>query len=197
VISEARGKERNKLLKSYRNAALKDCLRLNNQERSIGKLIKELKQVNINKSHISNQLEEESHIRSQLPNSFRDPVFTDAIQTILKLSNNEKDATINLPNILQPFKPDYIECLWPQLLNRCMYLPEGIFETIMEFLPTPRIWSWTICRLSNRCKLAPKVAITDISILIDEILSDVNIFINKDQTSLLVKICRNPEVFYI
>lgn len=143
-------------------------------------------------------MEVESHvdqIRSQLPNSFKDPVFTNAIQSILQLCNNEENMKINLPNILCPIKPGYSEWLWPQLLNRCMYLPEGIFETIMEFLPTPRIWNWTIYRLSNRCKLSPKVAITDISILIDEILSDANIFINNDQTSLLLKICRNPEVF--
>lgn len=75
-----------------------------------------------------------------------------------------------------------------------MNLPSGLFETIMEYLPSPRIWQWSLTRVKNRCKLNPYQAMLDISTIMDEILCDSCIFCGEDQTMLLNKISRSPQV---
>ena len=84
---------------------------------------------------------------------------------------------------------------WAYLLYKCMdKLPTEVFDLIVDMLPVPRLWQWTLFRLKRRCKLSPKVAITDISILMDEILCDSNIFNSRDQTNLLIRIAHNPQI---
>ena len=75
-----------------------------------------------------------------------------------------------------------------------MELPLGIFDLIIEYMPLPRLWQWSLFRLRNRCKVSPQAAINDISILMDEILIDSNIFQGKNQSLLLVRINRTPSV---
>ena len=84
---------------------------------------------------------------------------------------------------------------WPLLLNKCLSkLPTGIFELVMDFLPTPRVWQWSLLRLKRRCKLAPHQAVLDMSILMDEILCDSLIFGGPDQKYLMFKISSSPQV---
>ena len=65
---------------------------------------------------------------------------------------------------------------------------------VMEMLPTPRIWHWSIDRLAKRCKLAPQQAMLDMSIIMDEILADSLVVNGKGQSNLLVKLSRSPQV---
>lgn len=75
-----------------------------------------------------------------------------------------------------------------------MSLPSGVFELVMEMLPLPRVWQWSLTMLKKRCKLAPYQAVQDISILMDEVLCDMNIFVGSDQRNLLMKINQSPQV---
>lgn len=77
-----------------------------------------------------------------------------------------------------------------------MDLPDGIFDLIVDFMPSPRIWQWSLWRLRKRCRLAPHVAINDISKIMDEILCDSNIFSSANQSQLLVRISRDSSVSY-
>lgn len=67
----------------------------------------------------------------------------------------------------------------------------------MEMLPLPRVWQWSLLRLRRRCKLAPHQAVVDISIIMDEILRDSALFAGTDQSNLLIKINRSPQVIII
>lgn len=75
-----------------------------------------------------------------------------------------------------------------------MGLPSGVFELIAEYIPLPRVWQWSLLRLKRRCKLAPHQAVIDLSIIMDEILRDANIFSGRDQSNLLMKINNSPQV---
>lgn len=82
-------------------------------------------------------------------------------------------------------------------IYRCITdLPSGVFELVMEMLPTPRIWHWSIDRLAKRCKLAPQQAMLDMSIIMDEILADSLVVSGKGQSNLLVKLSRSPQVSF-
>lgn len=76
-----------------------------------------------------------------------------------------------------------------------MALPSGVFELIADYMPLPRIWQWSLMRLRRRCKLAPHQAVLDLSIIMDEILRDSAIFAGWDQSNLLMKINRSPQVY--
>lgn len=89
----------------------------------------------------------------------------------------------------------YAEWQWSTLLLRCMTLPAGIFELIVEMLPSPRVWQWSLWRLKQRCRLAPHQAAHDISILMDEILTDANIFPGKEQSLHLMRLNCNTQTF--
>lgn len=78
-----------------------------------------------------------------------------------------------------------------------MELPFGVFELIVEFMPSPRVWQWAMWRLTERAKLAPHQSIKDIGYIMDEILADSNIFVGSDQSNLLIRINRSPEVITI
>lgn len=73
-------------------------------------------------------------------------------------------------------------------------MPSGVFELIMDFMPLPRIWQWSLLRMPRRCKLAPQQAMIDMSIIMDEILKDTMIFAGQDQSNQMVKINRSPQV---
>ena len=95
--------------------------------------------------------------------------------------------------VLAP-RPGQADWLWSYLLFRVMGMPEGIFELIIDFLPSPRIWQWSLYRLRKRCTIAPHVAVTDVSTIIDEIFTDANVFSGTDQKFHLVKISQSPAV---
>ena len=95
--------------------------------------------------------------------------------------------------VLAP-RPGQADWLWSYLLFRVMGMPEGIFELIIDFLPSPRIWQWSLYRLRKRCTIAPHVAVTDVSTIIDEIFTDANVFSGTDQKYHLVKISQSPAV---
>jgi hypothetical protein len=73
-------------------------------------------------------------------------------------------------------------------------MPKEIFELIVEYMPVPRIWQWSLSKLRNRAKLAAHPALDDILIVIDEILCDANIFNSSQQKLLLVQLNSHPEV---
>lgn len=95
---------------------------------------------------------------------------------------------------LNPRVPDCPDWTWALMFNRVFDMPEGVFEHIMEFMPSPRVWAWSLQRLRRRCKLAPLQAVMDISVIMDEILQDANIFAGSDQEYLLTKINRSPQI---
>lgn len=96
--------------------------------------------------------------------------------------------------VLQPKHVAYEDWMWPLLLNRCMDLPPGVFELIVDMLPNPRVWHWSLCRLRRRCKLAPQQAVADICVILDDMLTDSNLFVGKNQKVLLQRIARNPQI---
>lgn len=73
-------------------------------------------------------------------------------------------------------------------------LPAGVFDLIMDYLPLPRVWQWSLVQAQRRCRLAPAQAMQDISILMDEILCDTLVIGGNDQKHMLVKIARSPHV---
>lgn len=95
------------------------------------------------------------------------------------------------PNFMSPHRPGYAPWQWPFLLKRVFDLPLGVHELVIEFLPSPRIWKSCIHRLKRRVALAPQAATLDISILIDEMITDMCIFNTPQQQSHLVTMARN------
>lgn len=95
---------------------------------------------------------------------------------------------------MAPRHEGYSDWQWPFLMNRCMSLPSRLFELVMEYMPLPRVWQWSLLRLKRRCKLAPQQAVQDMSVIMDEILCDSAIFAGTDQKNLLIKINRSPQV---
>ena len=87
----------------------------------------------------------------------------------------------------------YQDYMWPLLLLKVFEMPFGVSDLIVDFLPVPRIWDWSISQLKRRCRLAPRVAILDSYIIIDEILGDNNLFSGSEQKGLLVKLAASPE----
>ncbi len=75
-----------------------------------------------------------------------------------------------------------------------MSLPSGVFEHMMDYLPSPRVWQWTLTRIKLRCRLNPLQAMLDTSCVMDEILADSNILLDASQKQLLVKINKSPQV---
>ncbi len=59
---------------------------------------------------------------------------------------------------------------------RCFDLPHELFEIILEYIPYPRMWNWSINRLNRRINLSSHVSTYDMCVLIDEMLKDMSIF---------------------
>lgn len=80
------------------------------------------------------------------------------------------------PAGMAPHRPGYAPWQWPLLLKKVFDLPLGVYELVVDFLPAPRIWKTGIHRLKRRVTLAPQAATLDISIMIDEMLTDMSLF---------------------
>lgn len=77
---------------------------------------------------------------------------------------------------------------------RVFNLPLGLHELIVDFLPNPRIWKFSLNRLKRRITLAAQPATLDISILLDEMLTDMVLFHQPDQAGHLIQLSRHREV---
>eukprot|EP01034_Spumella_vulgaris_P028371 gene28371-35213_t len=74
--------------------------------------------------------------------------------------------------------------LWSSVLFKAMHLPFGLYETVMEYLPLPRVWKWSLSRIERRIKWDPQQAMLDLSCVMDEILRDANVISGVDQTQM-------------
>ena len=106
----------------------------------------------------------------------------------VKYTQTESNNSIHLLG-----RAPYQDWQWPLLLLKCFEMPLGVFDLIMDFLPSPRIWEWSLQQLKRRCRLAPRVAVLDLYIIIDEILADLNIFQGRDQRCLLEQLMLSRE----
>ena len=98
------------------------------------------------------------------------------------------------PSPASKARPGYADWQWHYVLLSSLALPEGLYAHICKFIPNPRTWQLQLKALKVRCELEPRQAIADTSEIIDEILADANIFQGRDQTQLLVKCARNPQL---
>jgi hypothetical protein len=73
-------------------------------------------------------------------------------------------------------------------------LPLGVYEMIVEYLPSPRVWKWSLNHLKRRAILCPHVAVADTSVLIDELLGDLLILESPNQKGSLLRISQNSQV---
>jgi hypothetical protein len=80
------------------------------------------------------------------------------------------------------------------LLKRVFDLPLGVHELVVDFLPAPRIWKTCIHRLKRRVTLAPQAATLDISIMLDEMITDMCLFRPPHQRGHLVTLSRSEAV---
>lgn len=84
---------------------------------------------------------------------------------------------------------------WALLMRRCMDLPGGIFDLIMDFMPMPGEWTWALEILKRRCQLQPQQSMLDMCKLMDEILADAGIFKGSNQSLLLCRLNQNPQIY--
>lgn len=89
--------------------------------------------------------------------------------------------------------PGNADWYWPFTLMRCLSLPDGVFEMIVDYIPSPRVWKWSLNRLKRRIMISPHISVNDTSILIDEMLTDLNLFDNPIQRGHLMTISNNTE----
>ena len=91
----------------------------------------------------------------------------------------------DVPPCMLRRRPGYAEWQWPLILHRCFDLPDGLFELIVDFMPLPRIWHWSLLRLKRRCRFAPKQAVSDLSVMLDEMLTDLSVFPGSQKLQLV------------
>jgi hypothetical protein len=65
---------------------------------------------------------------------------------------------------------------------------------IMEYLPSPHAWKWSLNHLKKRATFSPQIAVHDISLLIDELFSELKILNFPHQKGCLMRIATSPEV---
>jgi hypothetical protein len=109
---------------------------------------------------------------------------------------DSNDSAWPSASILKPRGTKSVEWEWPLVLMRCIAMPKEIFELIVDYMPSPRIWQWSLSKLRNRAKLAPHPALDDVLVIIDELLCDANLFNLPQQNRLLIKLNSNPEVCF-
>jgi hypothetical protein len=85
-------------------------------------------------------------------------------------------------------------CMCGAVRCRAMHLPAAPRRLVMSYLPVPRLWKQSLVRLSRRIDMAPQVAARDMSVILDEILTDMGLFKGTDQHMHLSKIANNPQV---
>lgn len=197
MIQANRHKYRSALIKHIRKSILANTeqkLELKRMDRGIVDLVAAVHQT------IRNPMDApQSANPVALPFVSRNPDLT--VDTIRKSLMNPGNAvhvahikSLTPPVALYQRGPGYDDYMWVSLFYKCLSLPHGVFEHIAEYLPTPRVWQWSLLRSRKRCKLAPNKTIVDLSVLMDEILTDACIFSGTNQTNLLVKISRNPQI---
>lgn len=103
------------------------------------------------------------------------------LMTSCKLNAFDKLTTSRLSTMVNNFDNFHMLC-------KCMLLPQGVFDLIVDMIPAPRVWQWSIYTLRRRCKLDPKNALMDISVLMDEILCDACVIPGGNQCNLLIRI---------
>jgi hypothetical protein len=84
---------------------------------------------------------------------------------------------------------------------RCMTLPTGIYDLIVDFLPVPREWAYSL-ELYRKRSLSlphpgPQQCVSDICNSMDEMLADANIFRGTNQKMLICKLNNNRQVSHI
>jgi hypothetical protein len=75
-----------------------------------------------------------------------------------------------------------------------MSLPLGVYEMIVEYLPSPHAWKWSLNHLKRRAIFSPQITVNDTSLLIDELLSELKILDFPHQKGTLMRIATSPEV---
>lgn len=84
---------------------------------------------------------------------------------------------------------------WALVMRRCMDLPGGIFDHIMDYMPLPTEWNWSLDILKRRCQLQPQQSLLDMCKLMDELLADACIFKGSNQSLLLCRLNQNPQIY--
>lgn len=194
---EIRHVQRNVLFKELRQAYLKGKLVLNPIEQTVYDLSEAIKKKN-NNNIISEFL---LGLDSKLPVVAMNPQ-----QIIDKISeSNELDfnTIISKLPIYNNYNNNYISFVkknkgyqdwkWTSLLFKCMSMPNGVFEHIIELLPIPRVWQWSMLRIKRRVRINAFQAIKDMSDAMDGMLGDACIF-SGEQSNLLVKINTSPQI---
>jgi hypothetical protein len=204
-IQEGRHKHRTALLKDLRVAYLEGRLELN----AVEKCILDLTNASVRVASKKNDpfFAEKDRILldnfllgqdSTLPVTSKYPeVIIQKLADSIKINTNEITANfVQYKNSTSVAKRPvgYSDWQWTALLYNCMSMPSGVFELIADFLPLPRVWQWSLMKLKRRCRLAPSQSLLDLSMLVDEILADANIFAGADQSTMLIKINRNPQI---
>lgn len=77
--------------------------------------------------------------------------------SVSQLANASPDLTlVQLRVRLDTMNSDHC---WPQLLAKVVYcMPEGVLENIVEYIPTPRIWNWSLYRYARTSPTLPAAA---------------------------------------
>jgi hypothetical protein len=98
------------------------------------------------------------------------------------------------PDVMSPHRPGYSPWQWPVILKRVFDLPLGVHELVIDFLPAPRIWKTCLHRLRRRVTLAPQAATLDISIMLDEMITDMCLFRSPRRHGHLITMSRHESV---
>ena len=77
---------------------------------------------------------------------------------------------------------------------RIFNLPPAPFSLVMAYLPAPRLWKHTLVRLSRRVTMSPQIAARDISVVLDEMFTDMGLVRGADQSYHLVRIAGSAQV---
>jgi ankyrin repeat protein len=209
-IQERHLAKRNEVIREIRDAYVQGKLQLSPTDQFVVDLVTAVKDTSaVSSSHRSaatqqRLVEQQALIQDFLASSPNLPLYSRSPETSLQtirsvLAGEYMQAAKAVPVYRTASRPamrcvDYADWLWPLLFQRVLTLPPGVFETVIEFLPMPRVWSWSLSHMLRRCRLAPQQAVMDLSILMDEILRDSNVVGDDVQQNLLVKIARSPQL---
>mmetsp|Transcript_25237 Transcript_25237/g.22962 ORF Transcript_25237/g.22962 Transcript_25237/m.22962 type:complete len:645 (+) Transcript_25237:70-2004(+) len=182
-MQDYRRRQRSYLLNEMRQAYITDKLRIQNSELQ---LLNDLESL-VQSGNLTN-----GYAVAKTINMFKENDVNITMNNLTIVKSIAFDEP--WPNALKKPNSGYFDWEWSKLLYRIMGLPLGLFECIVDYIPSPRIWQWSLYRLRSRCKLAPSVSINDIGIIIDEILCDSRIFNFNKQKDLLIFINRNQHL---
>lgn len=213
--------ERAGLLNSMRDAALHGRLQLSRDTAILDSLITSLKQIRKDNGGNMYRIEDIFAVASSLSTSARPPRIFSPLKGGLGILEERTEGPVerivngggslnlcrniatalshavcppHLPPGMATQIPGNSDWEWPFILMRCLSLPLGVYEMIVEYLPSPRIWKWSLNRLKKRATLSPHISVIDISILIDEMVTDLNILDTPNQRGHLTRISNSSEV---